>query len=413
MCVASGLVCSPPPGKLTESPGFFRDAFISVSSLARVRAQLVSFAKRRLLETSHQSACLRVSACLCSSQTKVSRVIELEADLYGLHFAALAGYNPKTALGFFNMSESKDAARRDFGTALKTHPDDDVRYGALVAWIDGEQLRSLVRRKPSDAGQGLAPGPTVSRALGLHQLVEGTEGEFLDDHLQWLVILFLGIMVATCAFASLPLAQLWENVHGRMLVLRFVPSAAQQQAAAQHALLDEVVPKRRTPAWLRPLARPAQRGAKAALSVFIYTPMVIALIIVPLGDKLCDFWGGKITFIELVRQNLHLNRRRDGPPNASPLPCHRRHGFARQIRILLVVLFMGNDLAAAALSSYMTVLANALEDVRTIMAAAAIEPAPPPPPLAPAREQRRQTSSGRSPSPPPRATTSARCVRRR
>ena len=62
-----------------------------------------------------------------------SRDNELEADKLGLIFMALAGYDPNTAIGFWErMSASGGAKPAEF---MSTHPSDDRRIAKIKAAI--------------------------------------------------------------------------------------------------------------------------------------------------------------------------------------------------------------------------------------------------------------------------------------
>ena len=62
-----------------------------------------------------------------------SRDNELEADKLGLIFMALAGYDPNTAIGFWErMSASGGAKPAEF---MSTHPSDERRISKIKAAI--------------------------------------------------------------------------------------------------------------------------------------------------------------------------------------------------------------------------------------------------------------------------------------
>ena len=55
-----------------------------------------------------------------------SRKHELEADRFGLIFAAMAGYDPRVAIGFWEQN-GKNEHRREAAEILSTHPSDETR----------------------------------------------------------------------------------------------------------------------------------------------------------------------------------------------------------------------------------------------------------------------------------------------
>lgn len=60
-----------------------------------------------------------------------SRKEETEADKYGLYFSAMAGYNPREAIPFWErMSKAGGAQQPEF---LRTHPSDEKRMAAIKA----------------------------------------------------------------------------------------------------------------------------------------------------------------------------------------------------------------------------------------------------------------------------------------
>ncbi len=62
-----------------------------------------------------------------------SRSYETEADELGLIFIAIAGYNPKEAIGFWTrMSQSGGQKLAEF---LSTHPSDQTRIQNLRAFL--------------------------------------------------------------------------------------------------------------------------------------------------------------------------------------------------------------------------------------------------------------------------------------
>jgi len=73
-----------------------------------------------------------------------SRQQETEADQYGLIFAAMAGYDPREALAFWQrMSEAGGGSQPEF---LSTHPSDETRLRKLKQFIP-EAMKYYTSRK--------------------------------------------------------------------------------------------------------------------------------------------------------------------------------------------------------------------------------------------------------------------------
>lgn len=64
-----------------------------------------------------------------------SRKQELEADHYGLIFAAMAGYNPNEAIPFWKRMAALNQGGQQTPEILSTHPADDKRIQALEGYI--------------------------------------------------------------------------------------------------------------------------------------------------------------------------------------------------------------------------------------------------------------------------------------
>ena len=62
---------------------------------------------------------------------KFSRNQELEADQMGLSFMAMAGYNPSTAIGFWQRMAQASASSAKPPVFLSTHPTDDSRIAQI------------------------------------------------------------------------------------------------------------------------------------------------------------------------------------------------------------------------------------------------------------------------------------------
>ncbi len=65
-----------------------------------------------------------------------SRKNELEADKYGLMFAALAGYDPREAVPFWERMAAKSAGTTKQPEFLSTHPADATRIAELKKMMD-------------------------------------------------------------------------------------------------------------------------------------------------------------------------------------------------------------------------------------------------------------------------------------
>jgi predicted Zn-dependent protease len=63
-----------------------------------------------------------------------SRKHELEADRYGLIFAAMAGYNPQEAIGFWERMAKLSASQKP-PEILSTHPSDDTRQEKVKIYV--------------------------------------------------------------------------------------------------------------------------------------------------------------------------------------------------------------------------------------------------------------------------------------
>jgi len=70
-----------------------------------------------------------------------SRLHEREADRLGLVFMAMAGYNPESAIGFWQRMAAKGSSMPAF---LSTHPSDTARIRALQACLS----EALVHYQP-------------------------------------------------------------------------------------------------------------------------------------------------------------------------------------------------------------------------------------------------------------------------
>ncbi len=75
-----------------------------------------------------------------------SRKNELEADKFGLMFAALAGYDPREAVTFWERMAAKSAGTAKQPEFLSTHPADATRIAELKKIMD--ETVSLYYRKP-------------------------------------------------------------------------------------------------------------------------------------------------------------------------------------------------------------------------------------------------------------------------
>lgn len=64
-----------------------------------------------------------------------SRKQELEADHYGLIFAAMAGYNPREAIPFWKRMAALNQGGQQTPEILSTHPADEKRIEALQGYI--------------------------------------------------------------------------------------------------------------------------------------------------------------------------------------------------------------------------------------------------------------------------------------
>lgn len=62
---------------------------------------------------------------------KYGRNQELEADKMGLSFMAMAGYNPNTAIGFWQRMAQASAGAQKPAAFLSTHPSDDQRIAQI------------------------------------------------------------------------------------------------------------------------------------------------------------------------------------------------------------------------------------------------------------------------------------------
>jgi len=65
-----------------------------------------------------------------------SRKQELEADHYGLNFAAMAGYNPQEAIPFWQRMSQASAGGQKPPEFLATHPSDENRIEKLKGYMD-------------------------------------------------------------------------------------------------------------------------------------------------------------------------------------------------------------------------------------------------------------------------------------
>ena len=63
-----------------------------------------------------------------------SRKQELEADQYGLIFAAMAGYNPKEAVPFWERMAKAGGGQKP-PEFLSTHPSENTRMTNLRKWM--------------------------------------------------------------------------------------------------------------------------------------------------------------------------------------------------------------------------------------------------------------------------------------
>lgn len=66
---------------------------------------------------------------------KYSRVHETEADKMGLIFAAMGGYNPEVAIGFWQRMAAASASSAKPMELLSTHPSDATRIANLKAFM--------------------------------------------------------------------------------------------------------------------------------------------------------------------------------------------------------------------------------------------------------------------------------------
>ncbi len=65
-----------------------------------------------------------------------SRNQELEADHYGLNFAAMAGYNPREAVPFWQRMAAAAASGQKPPEFLSTHPSDENRIAKLESYME-------------------------------------------------------------------------------------------------------------------------------------------------------------------------------------------------------------------------------------------------------------------------------------
>jgi len=65
-----------------------------------------------------------------------SRKQELEADRFGLNFAAMAGYNPQEAIPFWQRMSNASSGSQKPPEFLATHPSDENRIAKLKSYMD-------------------------------------------------------------------------------------------------------------------------------------------------------------------------------------------------------------------------------------------------------------------------------------
>lgn len=85
-----------------------------------------------------------------------SRKQELEADQFGLRFAAMAGYNPQEATAFWKRMAQVGGGQKP-PELLSTHPSDETR----IQKMDGYVKEAMQYYKPGRASKGISWGKTA------------------------------------------------------------------------------------------------------------------------------------------------------------------------------------------------------------------------------------------------------------